>query len=180
MGNKHSSFLVPQQSREKHIGISTNHDRPTPVSHIDLRCYKSQPSLMKSVSSHETVWSENPAWPPNSYHLDGSPPPSKLTTYTPLTPPISQQDTEARACSAFLKSFPEYQSTWILDTLRRTDFGRLDRAGETYVDYMGGAQHPESLVRIHSSFLNESIMGNTHSVSNRYVISKNLSPTLLI
>jgi hypothetical protein len=45
---------------------------------------------------------------------------------------------------------------------------------------MGGAQHPESLVRIHSSFLNESIMGNTHSVSNRYVISKNISPTLLI
>ncbi|KIJ66114.1 hypothetical protein HYDPIDRAFT_87322 [Hydnomerulius pinastri MD-312] len=31
---------------------------------------------------------------------------------------------------------------------------------------MGGAQHPESLVRVHGDFLTQSIMGNTHSVSN--------------
>lgn len=88
-----------------------------------------------------------------------------------MTPSGSRQDAEARAYSAFLKSFPEYQSTWILDTLRRTDFARLDRIGETYVDYMGGAQHPESLVRVHSTFLTETVMGNTHSVSNSSKLS---------
>jgi hypothetical protein len=64
---------------------------------------------------------------------------------------------------------PEYRLTWILDTLRRTDYTRLDRTGETYVDYMGGALYPESLIRVHTNFLNTSILGNTHSVSNRCV-----------
>ena len=59
--------------------------------------------------------------------------------------------------------------TWILDTLRRTDYTRLERTGETYVDYMGGALYPESLIRVHTDFLNRSVLGNTHSVSNRYV-----------
>jgi hypothetical protein len=62
---------------------------------------------------------------------------------------------------------PEYRLTWILDTLRRTDYARLERADETYVDYMGGALYPESLVRVHTNFLNHNILGNTHSVSNR-------------
>jgi molybdenum cofactor sulfurtransferase len=44
---------------------------------------------------------------------------------------------------------------------------RLERTGETYVDYMGGALYPESLIRVHTDFLNRSVMGNTHSVSNR-------------
>ena len=66
-------------------------------------------------------------------------------------------------------SFLEYRLTWILDTLRRTDYSRLERTGETYVDYMGGALYPESLIRVHTDFLNRSVMGNTHSVSNRHV-----------
>ncbi|OJA20803.1 hypothetical protein AZE42_06511 [Rhizopogon vesiculosus] len=173
MGNNHSSSRVTHPSREQHIGvdINTNRNHPTPVSHVNLRYHKSQPSLMKSVSSYETISSESPVWPPHNHRLNDSRSSPKLTVYAPLTPPMSRQDPEARAYSAFLKSFPEYQSTWILDTLRRADFSRLDRTGETYVDYMGGAQHPESLVRIHSSFLNESVMGNTHSVSNSSMLS---------
>jgi molybdenum cofactor sulfurtransferase len=61
----------------------------------------------------------------------------------------------------------EYRLTWILDTLRRTDYVRLERTGETYVDFMGGALYPESLIRVHTEFLSRSVMGNTHSVSNR-------------
>jgi molybdenum cofactor sulfurtransferase len=34
---------------------------------------------------------------------------------------------------------------------------------------MGGALYPESLVRVHTDFLSRSILGNTHSVSNRCV-----------
>jgi hypothetical protein len=78
-------------------------------------------------------------------------------------------DDRARAYASFLKAFPEYQRTWILDTLRRSDFSRLDRTGETYVDYMGGAIYPESLVHVHTDFLKSHILGNTHSVSNRCV-----------
>ncbi|KAG1737833.1 PLP-dependent transferase [Suillus paluster] len=170
MGNKHSSSVVPHPSREQRIGVNTNDGHSAPVSHISLRCHKSQASLMKSISS-DTISSEKPVWPPRNYHPNDTRLPPLLTTYTPLTPSISRQDAEARAYSAFLKSFPEYQSTWILDTLRRTDFARLDRTGETYVDYMGGAQHPESLVRVHSAFLTETVMGNTHSVSNSSKLS---------
>ncbi|KAG1836806.1 PLP-dependent transferase [Suillus subalutaceus] len=158
MGNKHSSPVLPDQSREQRIGVNTNHDHSAPVSRISLRYHKSQASL-------------NLRPPPHSYHPNVTHLSPTLTTYAPLTPSISRQDAEARAYSAFLKSFPEYQSTWILDTLRRTDFARLDRTGETYVDYMGGAQHPESLVRVHSAFLTESVMGNTHSVSNSSKLS---------
>ncbi|KAJ7686061.1 hypothetical protein B0H17DRAFT_1160691 [Mycena rosella] len=62
--------------------------------------------------------------------------------------------------------FLEYRFTWILDTLRRSDYGRLETTGETYVNYMSGAIYPESLIRAHLEFLNRSILGNTHSVSN--------------
>jgi molybdenum cofactor sulfurtransferase len=76
-------------------------------------------------------------------------------------------DDSAVAYEAFIKLFPEYQLTWILDTLRRTDYSRLDCSGETYVDYMGGALYPESLIRVHANFLGDNILGNTHSISNR-------------
>jgi len=71
--------------------------------------------------------------------------------------------------SMVVDSLLEYQLTWILDTLRRTDYTRLDRTGETYVDYMGGALYPESLISVHTKFLCTNILGNTHSVSNRCI-----------
>ena len=64
----------------------------------------------------------------------------------------------------------EYRLTWKLDTLRRIDFGRVERAKETYVDYMGGCLYPESLVQNHAEFLRQNILGNTHSLSNTQVI----------
>ena len=67
---------------------------------------------------------------------------------------------------AFIKEYPQYRLTWILDALRRADFRRLDRNGETYVDYMGGSLYPESLVHAHTGLLQHNILGNTHSVSN--------------
>ncbi|KAH8110424.1 PLP-dependent transferase [Phellopilus nigrolimitatus] len=67
------------------------------------------------------------------------------------------------AFDTFLNTYPEYQQTWIVDSLRRSDYTRLIRTDETYVDYMGGCLFPESLVQIHSDFLSRNIMGNTHS-----------------
>ncbi|KAG6836441.1 hypothetical protein H0H93_007977 [Arthromyces matolae] len=77
----------------------------------------------------------------------------------------------AAAYNTFLHDFPEYRSTWILDTLRRTDYARLEQTAETYVDYMGGALFPESLIRVHTDFLSRNVMGNTHSVSNSSKLS---------
>ncbi|PSR80398.1 hypothetical protein PHLCEN_2v6731, partial [Hermanssonia centrifuga] len=70
------------------------------------------------------------------------------------------------AFKSFIKDYPEYQNTWILDALRRSDFARLDRSGETYVDYMGGSLYPESLIRVHTAFLQRHVLGNTHSINN--------------
>ncbi|RDX48709.1 PLP-dependent transferase [Lentinus brumalis] len=86
--------------------------------------------------------------------------------YALSTTPDLHEDGAAVAYKAFLKHCPQYQLTWILDALRRSDFARLDRSGETYVDYMGGSLYPESLIRVHAGFLTRSILGNTHSVSN--------------
>ncbi|KAH9846482.1 PLP-dependent transferase [Lenzites betulinus] len=82
------------------------------------------------------------------------------------TPDIIEDAAADRAYKAFLKEFPQYQLTWMLDVLRRSDFSRLDRSGETYVDYMGASIYPESLIRVCHGFLLRNLLGNTHSVSN--------------
>ncbi|KAF8557922.1 PLP-dependent transferase [Imleria badia] len=180
MGNKHSCISAQDSDDRPHIkAISV----PLPVSHITLKSHRSHPSLIKSFSSNDTLCEKyhsrnasdgDPSYifpPPPPLPFVSSPlPPSilrpSLSTYISQAQLRSLGEQAALAYSAFLQAYPEYQNTWIIDTLRRTDFARLDRVGETYVDYMGGAQHPECLVRVHSDFLTQSIMGNTHSVSN--------------
>ncbi|KAL5512470.1 hypothetical protein ACEPAG_3123 [Sanghuangporus baumii] len=80
-----------------------------------------------------------------------------------------------QAFDSFIDTYPEYRQTWIVDSLRRSDYTRLTRTDETYVDYMGGCLFPESLVQIHADFLSRNIMGNTHSVSNSSQTSTNLA-----
>ncbi|KAJ7727536.1 PLP-dependent transferase [Mycena maculata] len=96
--------------------------------------------------------------------------------------PGHRSDDAATAYEQFLQTFPgalidefhqsvaddhgEYKLTWILDTLRRSDYGRLDSTSETYLDYMGGALYPEGLIRVHTELLGSRVLGNTHSVSN--------------
>ena len=178
MGNKYS--CVSAQDDRRQINVISS---PLPVSHITLKSHSSHPSLIKSFSSRDTLCEKDHSRcdrDPSSYIFPPPPPlpivsaphpPSllrpSLSTYIPQAQLRSLGEQAALAYSAFLQAYPEYQNTWIIDTLRRTDFARLDRAGETYVDYMGGAQHPECLVRVHSDFLTHNIMGNTHSVSNR-------------
>jgi len=71
------------------------------------------------------------------------------------------------------------KSFWKLDTLRRIDFGRVERAKETYMDYMGGCLYPESLIQNHTEFLRQNILGNTHSLSNTQVIHTSSYPERL-
>ena len=151
-------------AHDHHIEVITS---PLPVPPVTLKSSKSLSSL-GSPSSDTLVEKDLPQTPP--LPPIPLPPPilrPSLSTYVSNAQLKSLGEQAAVAYSAFLQAYPEYHSTWIIDTLRRNEFARLDRLGETYVDYMGGAQHPECLVRVHSDFLTQNIMGNTHSVSNR-------------
>ncbi|KAI0031988.1 pyridoxal phosphate-dependent transferase, partial [Vararia minispora EC-137] len=70
----------------------------------------------------------------------------------------------------FRAAYPEYAFTLPLDLLRDAEFTRI-RPGETYVDSMGGALYPELLVRAHAAFLENAILGNTHSQSSSSQLS---------
>jgi len=59
----------------------------------------------------------------------------------------------------FLVEFPEYKNPG-LDSIRRREFSHLSGA---YVDWTGAALPPKSLIREHSDFLTENILGNPHS-----------------
>lgn len=99
---------------------------------------------------------------PEEKHSFEQPPPLYASTSD-----LHEDDANAaQAFKAFVRKYPEYQLTWMLDALRRSDFARLDRSGETYVDYMGASLYPESLIRVHTGFLQRNVLGNTHSVNN--------------
>jgi hypothetical protein len=66
----------------------------------------------------------------------------------------------------FLHDYPQYASSWHVDALRRSEYSRLG-PNETYVDYMGGALYPASLISVHAEFLQSAVLGNTHSESPR-------------
>ena len=76
-------------------------------------------------------------------------------------------DHESHAYLSFLRVYPEYYLTWPIDTLRKYEYKRLKRSGEVYVDYTGASLYPEGLIRSNSAFLDQAILGNTHSISTR-------------
>ena len=69
------------------------------------------------------------------------------------------------AYAGFLETYPEYERTQRLDTLRATEYGRLDEQGHVYLDYTGGSLHAASQVREHTELLNRHVFGNPHSAS---------------
>ena len=64
---------------------------------------------------------------------------------------------------AFLKSYPAYPTTHIIDDLRATEYARLDAGGHIYLDYTGGGLYAESQLRRHNRLLSEHVFGNPHS-----------------
>lgn len=65
----------------------------------------------------------------------------------------------------FLAAYPTYETTRALDRLRETDYGRLDRAGQTYLDYTGASLYAERQVAAHMAFLRSEVLGNPHSAN---------------
>jgi molybdenum cofactor sulfurtransferase len=67
------------------------------------------------------------------------------------------------AFQLFRIAYPAYDSTRTLDTLRATEYARLDRQGHVYLDYTGGSLYAESQLRDHMALLNGQVFGNPHS-----------------
>jgi selenocysteine lyase/cysteine desulfurase len=63
----------------------------------------------------------------------------------------------------FLQKFPEYAATESLDLLREAEYSRLDRLGQTYLDFTGAGLYAESQVLRHQRLLLDGVFGNPHS-----------------
>jgi molybdenum cofactor sulfurtransferase len=72
---------------------------------------------------------------------------------------------QPEAFAAFLVRYPEFEATRRLDELRQTEYARLDLRGEVYLDYTGGGLYGESQVVRHMELLQNSVLGNPHSLS---------------
>src|SRR5512134_1011134 len=64
---------------------------------------------------------------------------------------------------AFLKAYPAYPTTHLIDELRASEYARLDLGGHIYLDYTGGGLYAESQLRRHNRILSEHVFGNPHS-----------------
>ncbi len=73
---------------------------------------------------------------------------------------MTQQDPDF---VAFLREFPSYPTTHIIDDLRAVEYARLDLGGHIYLDYTGGGLYAESQLRRHHRLLAEHVFGNPHS-----------------
>ncbi len=69
------------------------------------------------------------------------------------------------AFQAFLKANPLFETTRLLDDLRRSDYGRLDRLGQVFLDYTGGGLYADSQIRDLTELLDGGVFGNPHSDS---------------
>ncbi|CAE6417738.1 hypothetical protein ACGC1H_005145 [Rhizoctonia solani] len=74
----------------------------------------------------------------------------------------------------FLRAYPRFAESVAVDELRARDFTRLSR-NAVYLDYMGGGQYPESLVRSYAEILQSNVFGNTHSESMSSQLSEQYS-----
>ena len=78
------------------------------------------------------------------------------------------------AYSAFLRSYPDYESTLSLDELRASDYARLDASRQVYLDYTGAGLYAESQVQAHHRLLEEHVFGNPHSANSSSKFATNL------
>ncbi len=67
------------------------------------------------------------------------------------------------AFADFLREYPSFSSTRILDDLRSSDYNRLDRLGQVYLDFTGGGLYATRQLDQHFALLRENVFGNPHS-----------------
>jgi molybdenum cofactor sulfurtransferase len=64
---------------------------------------------------------------------------------------------------SFLRVYPTYPTTHMIDDLRATEYARLDIGGHIYLDFTGGGLYADSQLRRHNKLLAEHVFGNPHS-----------------
>jgi molybdenum cofactor sulfurtransferase len=69
------------------------------------------------------------------------------------------------AYADFLARYPSYQKTASLDTLRATEYRRLQDQRHVYLDYTGGSLYADSQLHQHADLLLSGVFGNPHSVN---------------
>jgi selenocysteine lyase/cysteine desulfurase len=72
-------------------------------------------------------------------------------------------ETVEAAYDAFLQAYPAYGATGQLDTLRASEYARLDQQRQVYLDYTGGGVYAEAQLRAHLGLLSGGVFGNPHS-----------------
>ena len=65
----------------------------------------------------------------------------------------------------FLRRYPEYEQTRVLDELRTTEYSYLDEQGHTYLDYTGAGLAAKAQFRAHQERLAGGVFGNPHSIN---------------
>ncbi len=69
------------------------------------------------------------------------------------------------AFADFRRRYPAFDSTRHLDDLRASDYARIDRQNQVYLDYTGGGLYAESQLQKHMALLTENVYGNPHSTN---------------
>lgn len=83
--------------------------------------------------------------------------------------PLSRADMTAPAANIeaafqiFVKANSAFESTKVLDDMRASDYGRLDRLAQVFLDYTGGGLYADSQIRHVSDLLEDGTFGNPHS-----------------
>ncbi len=85
-----------------------------------------------------------------------------ITNQSAIRPAYAPAQKEA-AFADFLTRYPDFAQTQALDALRTTDYARLDRTDQVYLDYTGGGLYAESQITAHMELLRTGVYGNPHS-----------------
>jgi len=72
-------------------------------------------------------------------------------------------ETTAHAYADFAARHPEYTRHPEFDSLRASEYGRLDELGHVYLDYTGGGLYASTQVEAHHAILAGGVFGNPHS-----------------
>jgi molybdenum cofactor sulfurtransferase len=65
--------------------------------------------------------------------------------------------------ASFLRRYPSYAGTGVIDELRAAEYARLDSGEHIYLDYTGGGLYADVQLRRHQRLLQQNVFGNPHS-----------------
>lgn len=65
--------------------------------------------------------------------------------------------------SSFIAEYPEFHNYLHIDELRKTEFARIDKQGQIYLDFTAGGLYSEKQINEHAEFLKNHLLGNPHS-----------------